>query len=150
MALWRAASSVKCSRSLAADFFIRIHLKQNVPAHWNFEHAKGVHGVNKERDARFHVQHARPPQAALLLAQRHLRERAERPNRIGMRQHQDFAGVGFRAGQLELAAQVISEAAAGQSLHIGWLHPAGRPEDSRSGSRPAADRSETRILPTRE
>ena len=83
-------------RSFAADFFIRIHLKQDIPAHWDFEHAKGVDRVNKERDARFHVEHARPPQAALLLAERHLRERAERPDRIGMRQHQDFAGVGFR------------------------------------------------------
>ena len=123
----------KLPRSLAADFFVRIHLKQNVPAHRDFEHAKRVDGENKERDARFHVQHARPPQAALLLAERHLRQRAQRPNGIGMRQHQDFAGAGFRARQLELAAQVMPKTAARQGLHIDWRHPAGRPEGSRSG-----------------
>ena len=105
-------------RSLAADFFVRIHLKQNVPAHRDFEHAQRMDGENEERDARFHVQHAGSPQAALLLAERHVRQRAERPNGIGMRQHQDLAGAGFRARQLELAAQVMPETATWQSLHV--------------------------------
>ena len=66
-----------------------------------------------------------PHKRPLLLAERHLRERAERPNGIGMGQHQDFAGVGFRTGQLELAAQVIPETAPRQGLHTGGsFHPA--------------------------
>ena len=114
-------------RSLAAHFFIRIHLKHNVTAHRDFEHAQGVNRVNKECDAGFHVEHAGSPQAALLLAKRHLRQRAEGPNGIGMRQHQDFAGAGFRARQLELAAQVMPKAATRQSLHIGGsIQPAGQ------------------------
>ena len=106
-------------RRLAADFFVRIHLKQDGAAHGDFEHAQRVDGENKKSDARFHIQHARSPQTALFFAERHLRKRAERPNGIGMRQHQDLAGVGFGARQLELATQMMAEASAWQRLHIG-------------------------------
>ena len=36
-----------------------------------------------------------------------------------MRQHEEFTGVRFRAGEFEFAAEVMSKAAARQSLHAG-------------------------------
>ena len=73
---------------------------------------------NEKRDARFHVQHARPPQPSILFPERHRPQRAQRPHCVRMPERQDLPPLA-PPRQIHLAHQVLAEPAAAHGLHLG-------------------------------
>ena len=59
--------------------------------HGHIQIAQSAHGENEERDAGFHIEHARSPEPAVFLPEWHGGQRAQRPYRIGMAQRQNLS-----------------------------------------------------------
>ena len=108
--LRRAFFSVSARDDVAAHFFVGIDLQQHLRRHRDVQFAQRAHGENEERDARFHVEHARSPQPALRFAERHGAQRAQRPDRVGMAERQNLAAL------LPSRAASIRSSGAGRSV----------------------------------
>jgi 3-hydroxyacyl-[acyl-carrier-protein] dehydratase len=106
------------ARNFAAHFLIGIQLQQHLGAHRDIQFAQRPHGEQEEHDARLHIQHARPPQPAVGLAERHGAQRADGPHRIGVPQRQHLPALAAPR-QLHLRHQQAAELAARISLDLG-------------------------------
>lgn len=100
----------------APDFFVRIHLENNLATHRHIKLAQNSHREDKEHQARFHIEHARSPQTPARLPERHGPERADRPDGIGVPQGKDLPLL-LRARKLKFAAQVVTVAPARKRAH---------------------------------
>lgn len=97
----------KRPRGGATYFFIRIDLQDDFPGDRAVLFPQGPHRIDEKNQAGFHIEHTGAPKAALGLAEGHGAKGSDGPHGIGMAQYQNLLRL-FRAGQQELAAQVLA------------------------------------------
>jgi hypothetical protein len=104
------------TRAFAAHFFIGIQLQQHLRRRGNFQFAQRARGENEERDAGFHVEHARPPERPSASRNGMVRSVPIGHTVSGMAQRQHLPAL-LSARQLHFAHHVLAEFSAGVSLH---------------------------------